>query len=151
MATTSTQALPELLMNKAKESWYALRNAVYAKDFDAAAKLLTEEPDLLRATNGIGETVLHFLAVEDDLEGVAWLHSHGADITTKNEFGTPALFEVASLGYQDLFYWFVAHGADVNARDQYDANLMTYLNELHDEEITGWIMAAILNAPGKHQ
>jgi len=138
-------------MNNTKESWYDLRNSVYAKDFDAAAKLLTAEPGLLRATNGIGETVLHFLAVEDDLEGVAWLHSRGADINTKNEFGTPALFEVASLGYQDLFYWFVAHGADVDARDQHDADLVAYLHEFNDEEIAGWVMTAMSNAPRKNQ
>jgi len=86
--------------------WYELRNAVYAKEFGIAESLLKANPHLTDLRDGIGETVLHFLAVENDAEGVAWLHNGGSDLDTKNKFGTPVVFEVAELGYTDLLLWF---------------------------------------------
>jgi hypothetical protein len=67
--------------------------------------MLRETPALLFLTSGLGETALHYLAVEDDLEGVAWLKAKGADLDTKNRFGTPVLFEVAQLEYRMLYGW----------------------------------------------
>ena len=64
--------------------------------------------------NGIGETVLHFLAVENDREGVSWLHSRGFSLNETNAFGIPMIFEVAQLEYRDLFLWFTHHGADLS-------------------------------------
>jgi hypothetical protein len=67
----------------ANHAWYRLRNAVFDKEFDSAELLLVQNAKLIEARNGIGETVLHFLAVEDDAAGVAWLRARGADIDTK--------------------------------------------------------------------
>lgn len=116
-------------MSDTEPRWYELRSAVFARDFRAAEELLRKNPDLLALRNGIGETVLHYLAVENAAEGVAWLHDKGADLDTKNEFGTPALFEVAQLGYEELFAWFVAHGANLGAVDDYGQGLVAFLAE----------------------
>lgn len=85
-------------MSASDNRWCELRNLVFEREFGAAQALLASDPAIVHSRNGIGETALHYLAVEDDLEGVAWLHSKGADLDTKNEFGTPVLFEVAQLG-----------------------------------------------------
>lgn len=116
-------------MSDTERRWYELRNAVLARDFRAAEGLLRKDPGLLALRNSIGETVLHYLAVENAAEGVAWLHDKGADLDTKNEFGTPALFEVAQLGYEELFAWFVAHGANLRAVDDYGQGLVAFLAE----------------------
>jgi ankyrin repeat protein len=129
-------------MNAADASWYEFRNAVYSHDFVRAEELLRSQPGLLHFANGIGETVLHFLAVENDQEAVAWLHARGADIDTKNTFGTPVLFEVASLGYKDLFQWFVAKGANVRATDSEDQDLVLYLLEYEHKEMAEWVRAS---------
>lgn len=47
-------------------SWYELRDAIAGRDFATAAALLQQDPALITKTNGLGETVLHFLAVEND-------------------------------------------------------------------------------------
>lgn len=39
--------------------------------------------------NGIGETGLHFLAVENDGAAVAWLHARGSDLNTRDPFDSP--------------------------------------------------------------
>jgi hypothetical protein len=124
-------------------AWYALRNALFAEDYDEASRLVGSRPELLHLMNGIGETVLHFLAVEDDQGAVTWLHARGSDINTKNEFGTPVLFEVASLGYKDLFAWFVEAGADVRAQDADGQDLVEHLFEFDKEEMVRWVQTQI--------
>ena len=81
-------------------------------DLSSASKLLTEEPDLLHVKNGIGETVLHYLAVEDQLEMVRWLYKEGSDLNTTNDFGNTPLSEAASLGYLELCEFLLDNGAD---------------------------------------
>lgn len=126
-------------MNDTDLAWYELRNAVYAQQFSSAENMLRDRPALLHQVNGLGETVLHFLAVENDADGVSWLYAKGAGLNTKNTFGTPVLFEVASLGYKDLFKWFLDKGADVNATDQDGQDVVLYLLEYGHEEMAEWV------------
>jgi ankyrin repeat protein len=107
--------------------WYELRNLVYSKEFISAERLIAENSDLLDRTDGMGETVLHFLAVENDIEGVAWLYSCGASIDTKNRFGTPMVFEVAELGHKDLLHWLAQNGADLSVVDREGRSVLEYL------------------------
>ena len=111
----------------AEPIWYEFVNAVYAKDYELAERLLSATPQLLTLCSGIGETALHYLAVEDNIEGVSWLHSKGATINTYNKFGTPAVFEVAQLGYKELLEWFVKNGADIHGVDKYGEGLASHL------------------------
>ena len=119
--------------------WYELRNAVYAREFEIANRLLDAAPHLLNLGNSLGETVLHFLAVENDIEGVSWMHSKGAAIDTKSEFGTPAIFEVAQLGYKELLEWFVQNGADVHIVDADGNGLVDHLNEFEKAEMREYV------------
>jgi len=126
-------------MSDVRPEWYQLRNALHAGEFPAAEVLLRDHPSLLTERNGIGETVLHFLAVEDSLPGIEWLHTRGGSLDTTNEFGTPLLFEVAQLGYRDLFLWFVRHGADSNQKDRDDRSLHDYLLECDKPEMIAFV------------
>ena len=127
------------LMNDTDPAWYEFRNAIYTKQFSQAEGMLRAQPDLLHLVNGVGETVLHFLAVENDADGVSWLQSRGADINTKNTFGTPVLFEVASLEYKDLFKWFLEKGANVREVDQEGQDIILYLLEYDHQEMADWV------------
>ena len=73
-----------------RPSWYEWRDAIAGRDFATAAATIQIDPALIKTTNGIGETALHFLAVENDAMGVAWLDEQGADINCENDFGIPA-------------------------------------------------------------
>jgi hypothetical protein len=119
--------------------WYELRNLVYTKEFVSAGRLIAENPDLLDQTDCMGETVLHFLAVENDIEGVAWLHSCGASLNTRNRHGTPMLFEVVELGYKDLLVWLAQHGADFSViDDRSQCGLFAYLRRGLDKVKPHW-------------
>ena len=126
-------------MSDVRPEWYQFRNALYERDISVAESLLNEHPTLLDDRNGIGETVLHFLAVEDFLPGIEWLHSRGASLNTKNKFGTPLLFEVAQLGYRNLFVWLVQHGADTNQNDSDDRSIQDYLAEFDRPDMMAFI------------
>ena len=126
-------------MSNVLPEWYQLRNAACQGDFETAHTLLRTNPNLLDDRNGIGETVLHFLAVEDCLPGIEWLHARGASLNTTNKFGTPLLFEVAQLGYRDLLLWLVAHGADPKQTDNNGQSLRSYLTEYDKPDMIAFL------------
>lgn len=132
-------------MNGTSESWFAFRNALYGEDFDAAETMLRERPDLIGEWDTVGETVLHFLAVEDDLASVAWLYERGASLDTKNAFGTPVLFDIAELGYTALIEWFVEHGANLHVTDSNGADVVNYLLQ-RDKAVMADFMIKLVDA-----
>lgn len=115
--------------------WYELRDLVVRKKFEEASSLLARNPLLRSAVNGMGETVLHYQAVENDEQGVSWLWSQGFDINTRNDFGTPVVFEVAQLDYRELLNWFIANGADLSCRDKEGNNIKEYVLVFGHENI----------------
>ncbi len=120
--------------------WYEFRKAVYNKEYDLAESILQANPKIIDMRNGIGETVLHYLTVENDGTGVAWLHSHGFGLNTKNKFGTPVVFEVAQLGYKELLLWFAQQGVDFAVLDGENQNIVTFLNELDEKDMAQFVL-----------
>lgn len=86
--------------------------------FERGEELLKKDPSLLCAKDGLGETPLHYLAVENDLERVKWLFAKGADVNTQNKFGDTPLLDAASLGYVQMASFLLANGADIRLRNQ---------------------------------
>lgn len=126
-----------------RASWYELRDAIAGRDFTTAIALIQNDPELINKSNGIGETVLHFLAVENDAMGVAWLHDQGADINCENDFGIPAWFEVAQLGYQALLMWFVQAGVNLNATDRDGQGILTFLAAIGEPEMVEFVVTSV--------
>jgi len=126
-------------MSSARPEWYQFRDVLERADFSAASTLLDRDSSLLHEGNGIGESVLHFLAVENNQPAIEWLHARGADLNTTNEFGTPLLFEVAQLGYRDLLLWLIEHGADPKKKDVQGQRIDEYLAEFDKPEMIEFI------------
>jgi len=137
--TTSDRAVKHLPVSETRPEWYRLRDVLLDGDFVAAEALLASNPELIDARNSVGETVLHYLAVEDFKEGVAWLHARGSKLNTSDEFGVPLLFDIAVLGYRELFLWLVSNGADASARDSHGQSLEEHLAGLDVHEMIGFI------------
>ena len=102
---------PESRSQEELDRFYRIRNAAY-EDREKAARLIKEDPTILDARNGIGETALHFLAVENEMDSVAWLYDQGAEIDTRNDFEATPLIEAAGSGHLDLCRWLLDRGAD---------------------------------------
>ncbi|WP_293745534.1 hypothetical protein [uncultured Acinetobacter sp.] len=119
-----------------QEYWYRLRNAVYRRDLLEAERLLELKPELRNIRNSLGETVLHFLAVEDDLESVSWLYQRGFSLDNKTGIiCEPTIFEIATLGYKELLKWFYQNGADFSAKNRDGKNILEYLEEYKEIDI----------------
>ena len=83
-------------------------------DETRAHSLLTAHPELLNARWHLGETALHFLAVEGYLDGVRLLLEWGADVNLRNRLGDPPLLDCVILGNERLVELLLSHGATPN-------------------------------------
>ena len=63
-----------------------------------ARKLVAEHPEVLNLRTGLGETALHYLAVENYANAVQLLVDLGADINVRNNFGKSPLQEAIQVG-----------------------------------------------------
>ena len=84
------------------------------EDGERARRLLSAQPELLNARWHLGETVLHFLAVEGYADGVRRLAEWGADVNLPNRLGDPPLLDCVLLGHEALVEVLLQHGADPN-------------------------------------
>lgn len=119
--------------------WYQLRDSVLLHEFAMSEQLLKDDASLIGLRNDIGETVLHFMAVENDGEAVSWLHARGFSLNVKNTFDIPVVFEVAQLGYKELFLWFVDKGVDLSAKDGDGNDILAHLLEHQEEEMARFV------------
>jgi ankyrin repeat protein len=70
---------------------------------DDGLLLANMESDLLNARTGLGETPLHYLAVENHIEAIkALVEKKSADVNTLNDFGGSPISDAARLGYVEL-------------------------------------------------
>ena len=112
-----------------------------AGSLDAAAALLDAEPDLLRARTLLGETALHYLAVENQIELARWLFEHRAALDTVSEVLMSPLSDAAYLGHEALVGWLLDAGATLDLPGQC---VPTLIAAVHSGNAA--IVAAILAA-----
>lgn len=122
-----------------EKDWYTLKSAVLGRHYSEAESLLEKEPELLDARNRIGETVLHYLSIENDIEGVVWLEKRGFNLNCKNKFGTPVVFDVALLEYKELLEWFYKKGANLSARNRDNLNIIEFLQVYEEDEMSVFV------------
>ena len=62
-----------------------------------ARELVKNHPESLELRTGLGETAMHYLAVENYAEAVQLLLELGSNVNTKNMFGQSALLETITV------------------------------------------------------
>jgi uncharacterized protein len=85
---------------------------------EALRELIAKEPHLMTERTGLGETPLHYLAVENQIEAVRLLVEKGASVNTVNECGSTPLSDAASLGYDELVGFLLGSGAQLSLPGQ---------------------------------
>ena len=84
--------------------------------YDIAELLLHTSIDINRND---GRTILHAFAAHEDLTGVQWLLTHGADVSQRaNDGRTPLHAAAARNSGAKVILALLAHGADAGARDK---------------------------------
>jgi len=100
------------------EAYWQLIDACGEKDFSLARRLIEQHNGVLDTQVYLGETALHFLAVEGYVEGVEFLIAAGANVNLPNEFGNTPLLECVLLKKYELVKVLLEAGADVNAASE---------------------------------
>ncbi len=89
--------------------------------------------DLLSAVlmnrNGLGESMLHWYAIEGEPAVIEKIIGLGFDVNATNEFGRTPLFECVMIERWDVAELLLAHGARTDIRDQNDEDVFAYLEE----------------------
>lgn len=80
--------------------------------------LLREKPDLVSARTSVGETALHYLAIENQSEAVRALARHGSNVNDPDDFGMTPLMSAASLHHVDICSLLLELGGDPNQKDE---------------------------------
>jgi len=89
---------------------YRLISAFF-ESVDNGTRLLKSEPGLMNERTGLGETPLHYLAVENQLDAVRALVEYGADVNTVSEVNGTPLAEATRLGHTDLVKYLLSVNA----------------------------------------
>jgi ankyrin repeat protein len=66
-------------------------------DPERARRLVRSDPHVLNLRTGLGETALHYLAVENHADAVQLLIDFGADVNVVNDFGASPLHEASQV------------------------------------------------------
>jgi ankyrin repeat protein len=90
---------------------------------DEVSEIVRQAPELLEARTGLGETALHYLAVENQIRAVVLLVEAGAQVNTLNGVGTTPLADAASLGYAEMVECLLSRGAQLKISGQSDPTL----------------------------
>lgn len=100
------------MTTKQRSPFYELRDLLLASPHEAVARIKTDRR-LLNVRSGLGETLLHWMAIEDVLPAVTSLIDLGSAIDTVNNFGSTPLQEAVQLGRTDVCLALLAQGASV--------------------------------------
>ena len=93
------------------EHAWRLIHALAKCEFAVADEILRSAPGILAERNGVGETPLHWLTVENHLEAVRFLLGRGALVDTGDMSDSTPLIHAAGLGYTEMVRLLLMHGA----------------------------------------
>lgn len=97
---------------------YSLISAFFGS-IDEGRATLAADPSLIDERTGLGETVLHYLAVENQLDAVKFLvEEKKAEVNTLNDFGDSPLSEAAELGHIEIVKYLLKKGAKLKFEGQ---------------------------------
>lgn len=92
--------------------------------FSRAEYLLRRYPELLETKEGVGETPLHYLAIENRCEAVEFLIQKGAQVDAQTHFQATPLIHAARLGWLEMVGLLLKAGADPGARSDLEGSAL---------------------------
>lgn len=96
-----------------------------------AEQMLTQCPGLLREQDGVGETALHYCAIEGSREAVVWLISKGASVNTCTNSKSTPLIHAALFGQFEICKILVNAGADLMATEAIESDTALHAAARH--------------------
>lgn len=84
--------------------------------------------------NDLGETILHWYAIEGERKIVEKIIKLGFDVNTQNEFGNTPLMECALIGRWEIVELLLEYGADPYISNEENENAIEYLGDNYKEK-----------------
>jgi len=84
---------------------------------------------VLSNRNRLGESMLHWYAIEGELAVIEKMINLGFDVNATNTFGRTPLFECVLIDRWEVAELFLNHGARTDITDQNDEDVFSYLDD----------------------
>lgn len=104
-----------------------------------AQTMLDDNPWLREGSWRLGESPVHFLAIEGYAEAVEWLLERGFPVDAVNLLGDTALFDVITLKNFDMAKLLLKYGANPNVESPTYGTLREYAQLKEDDETTRFV------------
>ena len=108
-------------------------------------KMLREYPQLLHAKTDRGESALHWMAVENQVDAVKFLLSRGAAADEPANNGDTPLMSAATLGHEEICAALIRAGANVNAADENEDTVLHHAAQTGKVAVIAMLVAAGAN------
>jgi len=105
------------MSEKGDPRFYELRNALL-EDADAAFAQIRSDRSLLDVRSGLGETLMHWFAVEYREDIVRELLKLGSKVDPTNHFGSTPFADIIGLKNQSMCRLLLEHGAAIDPLNQ---------------------------------
>ena len=92
----------------------------------------------LRSRTEIGETMLHWYAIEGDPDVLQKLVELGFEVNVQNEFGKTPIMESALAGRWDNARVLLDYGADLSVADHNGDDFFAFLDEMQVNDRPNW-------------
>lgn len=104
-------------MTQRDPTFYEIRHLLLNEPAAGLSRIRLDRK-LLDVRSGLGETLLHWMAVENQLLLVQALIDLGAVVDPVNHFGSTPLLEAAQLGHTEMCLLLLARGAQVTCKNE---------------------------------
>lgn len=126
--------------------FHELRDLFLARPHEAASKIRNDRT-LLDTRSDLGETLLHWMAVENNLSAVVTLMDLGSAIDTVNHFGSTPLQDAVQLGNTEICLELLTRGASVTHVDDVGESVLGTATGL--KRHTGLVKALLDRLPAE--
>lgn len=127
------------------QTWQFIRLA-RSDDLAGAEAWLRAHPEIVTDRDSLGETPLHWLAIESELDAVKLLIAHGADVQTTTDAGTPILSDVVTVCSVPVLQALLEAGADPEVQREDPLGYCLLLNAAKRQKDARVLLDALLAA-----
>ncbi len=112
-------------------------------DIESAMREAKQDPSLLSIRDGVGETVFHYVVVENRIDLAEKLFKAGSDINTLDDSQASPLMHVVQLGYLEMVKWLVHNGADLDLKDNLEETALSKATRNDRQDIFDFLISLI--------
>lgn len=120
--------------------WF--RSLVFS-DVAKAMRKAKEESTLLSVRDGSGETVFHYVVIENRIDLAEQLLMAGANVNAQDDGQYTPLMGAAFLGHLEMVKWLISKGADINLKDDCGETALSKVARNDRQELFDFLVSLV--------